>query len=131
MIGLDTNVLIRYLTQDDEEQAAKAADFIEGNLTQENPGFINNIVLVETIWVLESCYEVKKLGLIDIIKKIASTKQFVIQSLEVVLKALQTYETHTIEYADALLGQINKAAQCTSTYTFDKKASKIELFSSL
>ena len=131
MVGLDTNVLIRYLTQDDEHQAAKATAFIEGTLTQQNLGYINVIVLVETLWVLESCYTVNKTGLINVLKKLVTTKQFLIQNIEVVIQAILTYETHLIDYADALLGHINNFAQCSSTYTFDQKAAKLGLFTSL
>ena len=56
MIGLDTNVLVRYLAQDDAAQSAKATRLIEGELTQRQPGFISLIVLVETCWVLKRLY---------------------------------------------------------------------------
>jgi predicted nucleic-acid-binding protein len=56
MIGLDTNILIRYLTQDDPVQSARATDMIENRLSQRNPGFVSVVTMAEAIWVLERAY---------------------------------------------------------------------------
>ena len=131
MIGLETNVLIRYLVQDDKTQAAKANKLIEGKLTKDMPGFINHITLVEAVWVLESCYDVKKQEIARIIEQIVSTKQLYLQEIEVVLKALRVFRSNNIDFADALIGTINQALGCEKTYTFDKKPAKLELFEGL
>jgi len=131
LIGLDTNVLIRYLTQDDKVQSSKASRFIEQQLTDKEPGFINYIVLVETVWVLESCYDASKQSLVNIIYQLASTRQIVLQNAEIVLKSLKLYESSNIDYADALLSTINIDNGCTTTVSFDKKAGKVDTFSLL
>ena len=70
MIGLDTNVLVRYLTQDDKAQAAAATRFIEKTLTPETPGFISLVALVEVVWVLETCYHCTRQDIAAIIERL-------------------------------------------------------------
>ncbi len=129
MIGLDTNVLVRYIAQDDKTQSVTSSQFIETKLSDKNPGYINHIVLIETVWVLESCYETSKPMIINVIKKLASTMQLILQDSESVYKALRLFEKNNIEFADTLLAITNKKNGCTTTVTFDKKAGKTKLFS--
>lgn len=131
MIGLDANVLVRYLAQDDKKQSALASRFVETKLTDKNPGYINHIVLIETIWVLESCYEANKQAIIKIIEQLASTMQLLLQDAESVLKALRLYKSNNIDYSDALLAIINERNGCEITITLDKKAGKVHPFSPL
>lgn len=131
MIGLDINVLVRYLAQDDKTQSKKATTFIEKKLTDKEPGFINYIVIIETIWVLESCYNVDKPSLINIIYQFASTKQLVLQNAEIVFSALRLFESNNIDFSDALLSTINKDNGCSTTVTFDKQAGKLAIFTLL
>ena len=56
MIGLDTNILVRYLVQDDPEQSARATEILERRLTEKNPGFVSVVAMVETVWVLDRAY---------------------------------------------------------------------------
>ena len=131
MIGLDTNVLVRYLSQDDKIQSGKATKFIEKRITENEPGFINCIVLVETTWVLESCYGANKQSIVNIINQLASTKQLVLQNAEIVLKSLRVYISSNVDFADALLSTINNEKGCETTITFDKKAGEISSFTLL
>jgi predicted nucleic-acid-binding protein len=131
LIGLDTNILVRYLAQDDEKQSGKATKFIEKRITEKEPGFINYIVLVETIWVLENCYSADKQAIVNVIYQLASTKQLVLQDAEIVLRSLRLYEASNIDYADALLSTINNDNGCETTITFDKKAGNISSFTVL
>lgn len=124
MIGLDTNVLVRYLAQDDPQQSALAVKLIEGSCSEENPAFINHIVLCETAWVLERCYDVKKDRFAGILEKILKTEQFSVQKIEMVWRALRELKKTGADFADCLLGQINLANGCEHTVTFDKKASR-------
>ena len=131
MIGLDTNVLVRYLSQDDKIQSGKATKFIEKRITEKEPGFINCIVLVETTWVLESCYGANKQSIVNVINQLASTKQLVLQNAEIVLKSLRVYISSNVDFADALLSTINNEKGCETTITFDKKAGEISSFTLL
>jgi len=125
MIGVDTNVLVRYLAQDDPEQTKIATKFIEKQCSENEPAFINHIVLCETMWVLERLYSVKKPLMADIIEKILNTEQFEIEKIDVVWRAFQEFKKKTkVDFADCLLAQINIDSSCKETVTFDKAAAK-------
>lgn len=123
MIGLDTNVLVRYLAQDDPPQSALAEEFIENACSEKRPAFINHIVLCETVWVLDRCYHVEKDTLAIILGKILKTEQFKIQNIDMVWRALKEFKKSAVDFADCLLAQNNLGNGCEHTVTFDKKAS--------
>ncbi len=125
MIGLDTNVLVRYLTQDDEAQAAVATRLVETQLSAQRPGFIGPIVLCELVWVLETGYGHTRAELAPILWKLLAAEEFRIQARDEVVMALQAYESTTADFADALLGMQNRRAGCEATVTFDKKAARL------
>ena len=89
MIGLDTNIIVRYLAQDDELQSEQATQIIENKLSPDNPGYISLIVLVELVWVLTRCYYQTKNELHPIINQLLTTKQFQIEQVDNVFKALR------------------------------------------
>ncbi len=125
MIGIDTNVLVRYLAQDDPKQTRRATELIENKCSENNPAFINHIVLCETMWVLERLYDVKKPLMIEILEKILNTEQFEIQTIDIVWKAFQEFKKkNKVDFADCLLSQINMDNGCKKTVTFDKAAGK-------
>lgn len=124
MIGLDTNLLVRYLVQDDQAQSRLATKYIEsGDLF-----FINLIVLCELSWVLQSCYEIEKKRLHEVFEKILSTKQFVVQNSHLVWNALHIYQLASVDFSDCLIGQINQAAECSVTLSFDKSLKNLNQF---
>lgn len=128
MKALDTNVLVRYLVQDDAVQAHAASAYIAKYCTRSQPAFINRIVLCELVWVLESAYGYEKRQIGEVIEKMLQTSQFVVEDLEAAWLALEAYNTTNADFADALIGKINKAAGCSATATFDKKAGKLSEF---
>lgn len=128
MIGLDTNVVIRYLVQDDKKQSAIATRFIETTLTMEAPGYINHITLCEITWVLRHCYGVTKSQLKAIIEGLLTTKQLLIENVEVAWKALRAFNANSADFCDALIGQANLHDRCEHTVTFDKKAASLPEF---
>ena len=128
MIGLDTNVVIRYLVQDDKKQSAAATHFIETALTAEEPGYINAVTLSEIAWVLLRCYGVTKQQVQDIIEMLLTTKQLVVENVEVTWKALRTFNANSIDFSDALIGRTNIHNGCERTVTFDKKAARLPEF---
>jgi len=125
MIGLDTNVLIRYLTQDDAKQSKKANKLIEEKLTDSKPGFVTLITLVEIAWVLESCYDQQKDQIIFIIHSLLTTKQLVIESADKVYLATKRYSTGGADFSDALIAVISENSGCDIVMTFDKKAKSV------
>jgi len=128
LIGLDTNVVIRYLVQDDKKQSASATRFIEKTLTTEIPGYINHITLCEIAWVLQRCYGVKKQQLREVIEALLTTKQLIVENVEITWKALREYDSNNTDFCDALIDQINKKSGCEHSVTFDKKAAKLPGF---
>jgi len=128
LIGLDTNVVIRYLVQDDKKQSAAATRFIEKSLTTDSPGYISQIILCEIVWVLQRCYGVTKQQLRDIIEGLLTTKQLIVENVEVAWKALRAYDANSADFCDALIGQANVQSGCEHTVTFDKKAASLPGF---
>ncbi len=131
MIGIDTNVLVRYLVQDDPPQAKLATQFIEGTCTKENPGFLNHLVLCETLWVLEGCYHQPKKILIATMEQILRVAQLRVDEPQLVWQALEDFRNHQADFADHLLSRINSSRDCTTTMTFDRQASKSSEFTLL
>ena len=122
MIGLDTNILVRYVMQDDPIQSKKVTNFIENNLSEEQLGYIPLIALAEFIWVLKSCYGLTKDNLIDAIEALLSTKQFLVERKDVAWKAMRIYQQNSGDYSDTLIAVIAKNDGCSDVITFDKKA---------
>ena len=128
MIGLDSNIVIRYLVQDDKKQSAAATRFIEKSLSTDVPGYINHITLCEIVWVLQRCYDVTEQQLRDIIEGLLTTKQLIVENVEVAWKALRAYDANSADFCDALIGQANVQSGCEHTVTFDKKAASLPGF---
>lgn len=121
MNALDTNVIIRYLVQDDKKQAKKATKFIE-NLTTDNPGFISCIALCEVNWVLKTTYKISKTQRITILQNIISIANFDIEHLDSCLKALRNYKIGKADFSDYLIQSIAEFNGYNTTITFDKNA---------
>lgn len=128
MIGLDTNILVRYITQDDQNQAELATKFIEKNCTGTKPGFINQIVICEIIWILCRAYGYDKKLVIRIIGKLLQSSEIVVENSPIIWKALKEYENGNADFSDYLIALSNIKSGCDYTVTFDKKASGNKLF---
>lgn len=125
MIGLDTNVVIRYLVQDEPIQSNKANHIIEKVVADGEILFISQITLCEIVWVLERCYSISKKERIDVINQLLQTPNIRIESDAVARQALQDFEyCDGVDFSDCIIGRQNSSNNCTFTYTFDKKAAK-------
>ena len=125
MIGLDTNVLVRYLAQDDARQAALASRLIETGLSAAHPGFISLVVLAELCWVLHRLYSATMDELTAMLDDLLSTPQFHLERRDVVQAAIRRFKAGTNRKAgvvDALIAQIAESEGCIQTLTFDKAA---------
>ncbi|HLW87139.1 MAG TPA: type II toxin-antitoxin system VapC family toxin [Terriglobales bacterium] len=121
MIGLDTNVVVRYLTHDDPVQTA-AAEKVMGSLSSDSPGFLSLIVIVEVAWVLEVSYGFKKLELEQVLEALLRSKELVVERAEIVWQALRKFRAGNADLADCLIERSGQAAECEYTLTFDRKA---------
>ena len=125
MIGLDTNVIIRYLTQDDAKQSAIANRIIEKELNEKNQGYITLVSLIEITWVLESCYEQTKDDLINVLDSLLTIKQITIEKTDIVYLALRRFRSGTADFSDALIALVCEDAGCNRVVSFDKKAATV------
>jgi len=128
MKGLDTNVLVRYLVRDDKKQAETASAFIQEAVDSGELIFINIVVLCELIWVLESAYGFHRTEIADVCEKILKTRQFEIESKEIVRGAINDYKKGKADFADYLIGRVNRMKGCDSTATFDRSLKNEEGF---
>ena len=124
MIGLDTNILVRYLTQDDAAQTRAASRLIEHQLSAQDPGLILAIVLAETLWVLGDLYDATNDEQIDCVERLLKTRQFEIQHRAAITRAVALARGAKCGVADCLIAEIALAEGCTHVATFDKKAAK-------
>jgi predicted nucleic-acid-binding protein len=123
MIGLDTNVLARYIMQDDAKQSPKATRLIEG-LTPEAPGFVPVVAVVELVWVLSSAYGLDRPQVSAALELLLRSKEIVLDRADLVLQAQRKFGTSNADFADGLIERIASDAGCSATMTFDVGAAK-------
>jgi predicted nucleic-acid-binding protein len=128
VIGLDTNVLVRYLTQDDPLQARLATELIERRLSEQDPGFISVVAMVETAWVLERAYGLRAAEVAAVIERVLQAAELVVQDEQEVFTAMVALKEGRGSFADALIGVFGHRAGCTFTATFDRKALRLPGF---
>ncbi len=128
MIGLDTNVLVRYIVRDDEKQAQAATRLIESRCTSHEPGVVNPIVLCELAWVLSQGYGYDRKTIAQVLRKILSVQELRVENAESAWRALRLFEQGNADFADYLIGVSNREATAEVTYTFDRRAAESDLF---
>lgn len=128
MRGLDTNVLVRYLTRDDPAQFRRAAALISELDAAEEPVRLDEIVLCELTWVLQSGYGLARTAVADSLAALLETAQFVIDDRDTVRAAVALFRTGPGDFSDYLLGLRNRNAGCADTATFDRKLRAAEGF---
>lgn len=122
MIDLDTNVVVRYLAQDDDVQSAIATRFLS-RLTKDKPGFISAVVLAEISWVLARRHKLDRSDIARTIRDLLETAELVIENAEAAYRALGIYlGSASVEFADALISETASLAGADETVTFDRAA---------
>lgn len=122
MIGLDTNVVIRYITHDDPNQTPAAIRLIS-SLTPESPGFLSLVVIVEMVWVLEDVYDFRNDRIRELLEMLLRSEEILVEREEIVQQALRKFGTEKGDFSDCLTERLAHAAGCGHTATFDRKAS--------
>jgi predicted nucleic-acid-binding protein len=126
MIGIDTNVLVRYIAQDDPEQSARATTFFETELTVAAPGFVSCVVLCELIWSLESAYRADRNAQADIVARLLSVNVIQLERHEAVARALQRFAASAgVDFADCLIAEIATEMACLEVATFDRTFARL------
>jgi predicted nucleic-acid-binding protein len=123
VIGLDTNVLVRYVMQDDIKQAQLATKLME-SLTPDAPGFVSLVSLIELVWVLSSCFDLDRAQLVSVIEGVLRTQELSVERAELVWQALRTFADSSADFADCVIAKSAASVGCERTMTFDRLAAK-------
>jgi predicted nucleic-acid-binding protein len=129
--GLDTNVIVRYVAQDDPRQSAAATSLMEKTLSAEEPGFVALVTLCEVAWVLAECYGADRGRIRSVLQGLLETRQIVVESSELAWRALRAWEGTSADFSDALIGEVALAAGASRVLTFDRAAAKLPSFALL
>jgi predicted nucleic-acid-binding protein len=128
MIGLDTNVLVRYLTHDEPMQYSKAAAFIDAATGRGEQFVVNTAVLCELVWVLGTAYDYSREEIARALEQIFATAQFEVERLDEARQALGDFRSTKAGFSDALIGRINRSLGAEHTVTFDRDLKTLETF---
>ncbi|MDD5385072.1 MAG: type II toxin-antitoxin system VapC family toxin [Gallionella sp.] len=128
MLGIDTNVLVRFLVRDDEIQFEKARKLIRREVAAGHRVFVNQLVLMETEWVLRSRYVVPKNQITEAISGLLNSTDIQFEDEPSIEEALFIWKESDADFADCLIGAKNRRMGCRATATFDRKASRLPGF---
>lgn len=123
MIGLDTNVLVRYVVQDDKKQAAQATALIE-SFNDDEQGFISLVALVEFHWIVRRTYKANRREAEALIRDWLIAREIVVEHADAIQRAIDRTNDQ-FEFPDALIGELGLRAGCEYTATFDSAAAKL------
>lgn len=128
MLGVDTNVLMRFLVRDDEAQFEKARKLIKREVAAGRGVLVNQLVLLETEWVLRSRYHLPKQLIIQAISGLLDASDVQFEDEAAIEEALFVWKESTADFANCLIGAKNRLLGCRATATFDVKAAKLPGF---
>ena len=128
MLGIDANVLIRFLVRDDEAQFDKARKLIKREVAAGRRVFVNQLVLLEAEWVLRSRYAVPKNQIIEAISSLLDATDIQFEDEPTIEEALFIWKDAAADFTDCLIGAKNRRLGCRATASFDLKASKLPGF---
>jgi predicted nucleic-acid-binding protein len=128
MIGIDTNVLLRWLLYPEDGDIGSSPaeiDLVERTINAKDAEFfVNVIVVAETTWILEQKLKLPRAGICDVVDRLLYSVNITVGDSSAVNEARQVYETAHIGFADCLIAQMNSRVGCSYTLTFDKKAGR-------
>jgi len=127
LIGVDTNILVRYLVEDDAVQTEMAADFLERRSSPARPAFVNRVVVAEVVWVLERVFRYPRHLIADNLSELLRTASIRVEDVDDVAEALGLYRDGA-GFTDALIGVSNARQGCSATATLDRKARRLSMF---
>jgi predicted nucleic-acid-binding protein len=124
MMGLDTNVLLRYLAQDDLKQSPRATEIIERRLTEQEPGFVSLVTILEVVWVLKSLFKRSRQEIANDIEMLLAADTLEVQNEQEVYSAVVSLRNGIGTFEDALIGSLGAWRGCSAIWTFDEDAAK-------
>jgi predicted nucleic-acid-binding protein len=125
VIGLDTDVLLRSLLHDQGAEGVRARELVERRCAEQEPAVVNHVVLCEAVWVLARTYRYSRSQILQALVTILATPAFLVPDRALVEEAMQIFQTGSADFADALIGVLNRNAGCATTYTFDRRAAEM------
>jgi predicted nucleic-acid-binding protein len=128
MIGLDTNVLVRHIVQDNQEEARAASRLITSRCSADDPGVVSLVILCELVWVLDRGYGYERRTIATVLRQLLSVKDLFVERSELAWQALHLYENGKADFADYLIGLSHRDLGAEVTCTFDRRASGCDLF---
>ncbi|MGE3295631.1 MAG: PIN domain-containing protein [Geminicoccaceae bacterium] len=131
MIGVDTNVLLRLLLDDDADQARRARALVAAAAEAHEPVFVNRAVLCETLWVLGRGYRFDRNQIARAVELLLAAPALRLEDHAAVDEALTVFRAGTLGFVDALIGVLNRRAGCATTYTFDRRAAEAGEFTAV
>ena len=129
MIGLDTNVIVRLFVEDDPKQVQSARNLVTSRCSPETPGFIDRVALCELVWVLASGHGYGRAAIADVVETLVASRDLRLEDHDLVRLALKDYRSSNVDFADILIGHVNRARGCEVTVTFDRRAARLSGFS--
>ncbi|WP_420239302.1 PIN domain-containing protein [Telmatobacter bradus] len=123
MIGIDTNVLIRYFVRDDPKQTHIATELIF-SLSVDEPGWIAIPVLVETVWTLRRTYRLERAAIAAILEQMLASRELFVEQRELAQQALAVFRSTRADFADCLIAASARRAGCERLVTFDRVAAR-------
>ena len=128
MIGLDTNILVRYIVRDDARQTASATRLIESRCRMDDPGIVTLVVLCELVWVLDRGYGYVRTDIARVLRRLLSAGDLQVEHSELAWQALNLYEQEKADFADYAIGLRNRDMKSEVTFTFDRRTAGNSLF---
>ena len=125
MIALDTNVLVRFLTQDDDAQFQIAADLIEG-CTRDVPGYVCREVMIELVWVLERAYKYSREEIAEVLLSIVTASQLAVENAQDIGSVVNLYRKEGYDFADLMIRQAAQRTENRVLKTFDQKLARLD-----
>ncbi len=126
MIGIDTDILVRYVTQDDARQFVLVRRFLEERLREDAPGHVSLVVLAELVRVLVSRYSASRDEIVTVLEELLADSRLRVQDAMAVWAAVDEFEATSVDFADALIVAVDRHHGCERTVTLDRKAASIE-----
>lgn len=131
MTGIDTHVLVRYLTQDDPAQTTRVNALMAETEASDERLFVNDVVVCELIWVLESAYKFDKADVVAALNMILATRHLEFEDKDRLRLALDDYRTSHADFSDCIIGRRNHGRSCSTTWTMDRGTRDLPYFQML
>lgn len=119
MIALDTNVLVRFLVEDDPDQTQRAQKVLQRAVDTDTTCYVSEVVMCEIVWVLETCYKFRRNEITGVLERLIRARHLAFSSLDRLARALQSYRSGQGDFADYVIREHARTAGCESVVTFD------------